>query len=128
MPVTLINIVRPPRPLTFNLDHVKHRKTLKYLRAVEGKRGEVVLRREGKVIGDSLTLMARGTRGCSRGGLPDTILECSEIKAAIAARQIRSEKIAAARDNGEAAATAAEIKADEEDGTEPAFCRRAKGR
>jgi len=105
MPVTLINVARPPRPLTFNLDHVAHRQTLKYLRAVEGKRGEVVLRREGKEIGDSLTLMARGTRGSSRGGLPDTILECSEIKAAISERQIQAEREPAQRAAPQRAAT-----------------------
>ncbi len=92
MSVTLINVARPPRMLTYNLDHIKHRKTLKYLKAVVGKRGETVLRREGKEIGDSITLAARGTKGSSRGGLPDTILECSEIKAAIAAREIKADQ------------------------------------
>lgn len=94
MAVTLINIARPPRPLTFNLDHVAHRKTLKFLQAMEGKRGETVFRRVGKELGDSLTLCARGTSGSSRGGLPDTILECSEVKAAIAAKLIRAERVA----------------------------------
>jgi len=92
MAVTLINIARPPRMLTYNLDHVQHRKTLKFLKASLGKRGETVLRREGKEIGDSITLAAKGTKGSSRGGLPDTILECSEIKAAIAKREIRAER------------------------------------
>lgn len=97
MPVTLINVKRPPQPLTYNLEHEAHRQTLKWLKAVEGKRGETVFRREGKSIGGSLTLMAKGTRGSSAGDLPDTILACEEIKAAIARGDIQSHRIAEAK-------------------------------
>lgn len=95
MPVTLINVKRPPQPLTYNLEHNAHRQTLKWLKAVEGKRGETVFKREGKSIGGSITLMAKGTRGSSLDGLPDTILACSEIEAAIARGDIRSKRVAA---------------------------------
>ncbi len=95
MPVTLINVKRPPQPLTYNLEHDAHRQTLKWLKAVEGKRGETVFKREGKSIGGSITLMAKGTRGSSLGGLPDTIIACSEIKAAIARGDLKSQRVEA---------------------------------
>lgn len=94
MAVKLTNVARPPRPITFNLDHPAHKDALRYLRAVEGKRGETVFSRETKIVTQSLTLMARGTKGSSVVGLPDTILECPDVKAAVNARQIQAEQYA----------------------------------
>lgn len=120
MPVTLINVKRPPQPLTYNLEHNAHRQTLKWLKAVEGKRGETVFKREGKSIGGSITLMAKGTRGSSLGGLPDTILACAEIKAAIKRGDIKSQRVAAKPVETPAPAPAPEPDSKNDDAPAPA--------
>jgi hypothetical protein len=90
--ITLINIARPPRMLTYNLELSEFQKKLRYLKSALDNRGKLVLRREGKVIAGSITFPARGTKGSKISGLPDIILKCSEIDAAIKKRELRAVK------------------------------------
>ena len=90
MPVSLENRTRKMR--TYNLEHEAHRKILKFITSAIGKRGETVLARKVKSIGDSLTFTARGTPGSIVNGLPDTILSCREIAAAVLRGDLRKKQ------------------------------------
>lgn len=90
MPVTLENRQRKMR--TYNLEHAAHRKTLKFISTALDKRGQSVLVRKVKSLGDSLTLTARGTPGSIVTGLPDTILNCREIAAAVERGDLRKKR------------------------------------
>lgn len=86
--VTLENLSRRMR--TYNLVHPAHQKPMKFLREKVDHRGDKVFSRHTKPIFDSLTLTAAKTPGATAKGLPDTILECPEIKAAIKRGELRS--------------------------------------
>lgn len=77
MSVELKNLQR--RMATFNLDAPAHAKVRKFPVVTQLKNGSSIGQVKPKRTYDSLTFLA----GESKGGLPDSILECSEIKAAL---------------------------------------------
>ena len=66
--------------IVLNLDGVNHRRTIGMVEQREGKDGKLYPVRVKKNIGDSITLTARGTPGSKVGKLPDSILECTDVK------------------------------------------------
>lgn len=77
------------RIATFNLDHPAHKKKRIFPVVVELKDGSSIGQMKARNLADSLTLLARE----SRFDLPETILQCSEIKSALEARPPRLRKV-----------------------------------
>ena len=91
-PGTLIALENRTKGMrTYNLVHPSkaHHRKLSFLRGVTNDRGDMSFGRKTLELPDSLTFAAYGTKGSRRTGLPDTILECPEIKRAIERRELK---------------------------------------
>ncbi len=77
MTVALKNLER--RMATYNLAHPAHTKTRKFPVVTQLKNGSSIGRMQPKACPDSLTFLAKEIRA----GLPDTILLCPDVKAAL---------------------------------------------
>lgn len=88
MSIVLQNLER--RMAVYNLDAEPHRLVRKFPVEQQLRNGTSVGRMQAKYTPDSLTLLARETRG----GLPDTILKCSDIQSALNATPPRLRLVA----------------------------------